>query len=165
MEFYLTGMGRRFFEGTMPQIAGALERIADRLATAEKFSATLEQVAPPVDATADRVAELEAALAECLELAGHQDDEERDDALGRVRDVLEQYDASKVDDATPPDGDELDNAAILNVRRGMKRAVELIKALGEAQILPGIHRAHQNELLRIVADFVAGHVESYGSKR
>ena len=30
-DFYLTGMGQKFYEGTMPRIASALERIADTL--------------------------------------------------------------------------------------------------------------------------------------
>jgi hypothetical protein len=164
-EFFQTVMGRQFFDGTMPRIAEALERIADRMATAEQATATLEQVVAPVDATADRVAELEAALAECLTLAGHIDEPERDEALDKVRAVLERAKptAPKVDDVAPADGDEWDHAAILNVRRGLKRGAALVRALGEVEVVPGVHRFQQNEILRIAAEFLDGHAVTYGT--
>ncbi len=34
-EFFRTGMGRTFYEGTMPRIAAALEKIAERLPAPE----------------------------------------------------------------------------------------------------------------------------------
>lgn len=43
IEFFQTGMGRTFFEGTLPRIASALERIADAL---EKQNARNEPPAP-----------------------------------------------------------------------------------------------------------------------
>lgn len=133
MDFFQTVMGNQFYNSTMPRIVTALERIADRLATAEQCSATLEQFAGPVDATDDRVTGPEVTPTECL------------------------------DDEQPPCGDERDHAAILNVRRGLKRGAELVRALDNAQIVPGIHRRQQQEILEYAAAFLEKQSRTYGS--
>lgn len=59
--FWMTRMGQRFFEGDVPRIAGALERIAKCLEAQEARTVTAAPDAPPdlVDALRDLIAELE----------------------------------------------------------------------------------------------------------
>ena len=156
MEFYLTGMGRKFYEADVPRIAQALERIADRLATFEQATATLEQVAGPEPG--EPIAEVH-----CPCCGAHLEVEHGDD----------EGDVAVVGTRANPGDDEAvgfvgmvkeKDQAIFNVRRGLKRGAELIRAY-DNQISSLVQKRDQREILDFIAHFLDGHAETYGANR
>ncbi len=106
MEFYLTGIGRKFYESDVPRIAQALERIADGLSMPARFG----------------VGELpKTGSADDLEASEH---------------------------------------AVADVRRGLKRGAELVRAFKARASSPGEQRSTLDE----VAEFLEGFSRTYGSR-
>lgn len=200
MEFHLTGMGRRFFESTMPQIAEALEGIAKgllnrhvtQLEAMERIGNTesMKKLAASFEGIAASMARTEARSQQRDEENEHDYNAMLDEAIRRIGAIVQvRFEGAVNDDAvretnawheeivrrisvalghadlTTPMADAREQVTrILNVRRGMERAADLMRAF-DNQAVPSVHLIAQREIQNVVADFVEAHAKTYGNGR
>lgn len=137
LEFFQTVMGHRFYEAVMPRIATALERIATAL---EKVTKGEEEEAIRCDPCREFFvrfrcnAPLECDCPKCQGLCECEAQNE---------------------------GEEEERNA--DVRRGLRRGAELVRAFSD-QIVPGVSRHQQKQVLDHVANVIQHHAEKYGTR-
>jgi hypothetical protein len=166
MEFYLTGMGRRFFESTMPQIAEALDGIAKSMAKTEaRDQQRDEENEHDYDAMLDEAIRRIGAIVQVRYESAVNDDAVREVNAWHEEIVRRISVALGHADLTTPMADAREQVTrILNVRRGMERAAELVRAF-DNQVVPGVHMVAQREIQNVVAGFVEAHAKTYGAGR
>lgn len=151
MEFFETVMGRAFYDGTMPKIANALVRIADRLGA-------LEQIAQPDSDDEPGIDELLLALKRRVD--------KRWRAVKEVQGVDEAnrwlafFHGQLHEEVGAPVEGAKEAVKLLAGRRGLKRAAYLARSFEALDA--GVPLPMQREVLKAFAAFLEAHVDSAG---
>jgi len=157
IEFHQTGYGRRFFEGQLPALIKALERIADRMAENnmtrhEEDPAEEADLGVPDEDLQPHFEVIRNVLrkrhAEAMEKDGV---EVADRALAATYEVMDRF------LGRPPE-------RVDGIRAGLKRGAELVRAYSNVCV-NFVHKDDQQQIQEVLAGFLDEQARTYGTPR
>jgi len=153
-EFFQTGMGRTFYESTMPNLVRQIKRVADRLDNLDMTDGERRTFDDPNEHAGALIGELQEVVRKEYAAISRKDGKAEAEAwVAMVQGRLSEAVGYPVEGAGHA-------VKILAGRRGMRRAAAFARNYEE--IVPGVGKVHQREVLKQFAAFLEQTAENFG---